>query len=195
MRRELVHVVRDDDAGDAQRFVHLLDEPADHAHGNRIETHERLVVDQDVRIHDDGARERHAPRHAAGQFRRHEPRGATQSDRVQLGQHELAHQRLGQLGVRAHRKRDVFVDVFVGEQRAVLEQHAHAPAQREQFARDIVETSSPNTRTLPRSACTCPVMSRSSVVLPVPDGPMNAVIRPRRAVMFRPSKIARPPTA
>jgi hypothetical protein len=47
---------------------------------------------------------------------------------------------------------------------------------------------------LPLSGTTCPVMSRSNVVLPVPDGPMKAVMRPSRAVMFRPSKILRPPT-
>ncbi len=33
----------------------------------------------------------------------------------------------------AYRKRDVFIDVFIGEQRAVLEQHAHSLAQREQL--------------------------------------------------------------
>ncbi len=48
-------------------------------------------------------------------------------------EHEVAYQGLRQPGVRAQRECDVFVDVLVGEQRAVLEQHAHAPAQREQF--------------------------------------------------------------
>jgi hypothetical protein len=52
---------------------------------------------------------------------------------VQLGRHELAHQRLGQPGMGADRERHVFVHVFVGEQSAVLEQHAHALAQREQL--------------------------------------------------------------
>jgi hypothetical protein len=59
---------------------------------------------------------------------------------------------------------------------------------------DMVETSSPHTFTLPLSARDCPVMSLSNVVLPVPEGPMNAVMRPRRAVMLSPSNILRPPT-
>ena len=71
--------------------------------------------------------------HAARELRGHQPRRAAQAHGMQLGQHELADQRLGKPGMRAHRKGDVFVDVFVGEQRAVLEQHAHALAQREQF--------------------------------------------------------------
>ena len=55
--------------------------------------------------------------------------------------------------------------------------------------------SSPATRTEPLSARICPVMSRSSVVLPVPLGPMMAVILPRGKSMSRPAKIARPLTA
>ena len=45
-----------------------------------------------------------------------------------------AHQRLGQVGVLAHREGDVLEHVEVGEQRAVLEQHAHALAQRVDLA-------------------------------------------------------------
>ena len=40
----------------------------------------------------------------------------------------------GQVGVRAQRKGDVLEHVEIGEQRAVLEQHAHALAQREHLA-------------------------------------------------------------
>ena len=108
----------------------MLDEPQDEAERDRIEPDERLVVEQNLGIHDDGARQRHAPRHAAGELRRHERRGAAQADCLQLGEHQPADQRLGQVGVLAHRERDVLEDVQVGEQRAVLEQHAHAPAQR-----------------------------------------------------------------
>jgi hypothetical protein len=38
-------------------------------------------------------------------------------------------------------------------------------------------------------------MSLSSVVLPVPLGPMMAVIRPRRAIKFAPLKMGRLSTA
>ena len=55
--------------------------------------------------------------------------GATQTDSVQFRQHDGADQALGQPGVFAQRKRDVLEHVQVREQRPVLEQHAHAPAQ------------------------------------------------------------------
>ena len=63
-------------------------------------------------------------------------RGAAQADRVQLRQHDGADQALRQPRVLAQRERDVLEHVDVGEQRAVLEQHAHAPAQRIELARD-----------------------------------------------------------
>ena len=55
-----------------------------------------------------------------------------------------------------------------------------------------LHTSMPSNRTWPLSGLICPVISRSSVVLPVPLGPMMAVMRPRGIVRFRPEKIARP---
>ena len=170
--------------------VHVLDESQDHAEGDRIETDERLVVDQQFRIHDDGARQRHAPRHAAGELGGHQIRRAAQADRLQLGEHQLADQGFGQIGVLAHRESDVLEHVHVGEQRAVLEQHAHALAQRVDLPRDrSVARSRPNTVTRGRGRRqSCPVISRSSVVLPVPLGPMMAVMRPRRAVRSRPAE-------
>jgi hypothetical protein len=70
------------------------------------------------------------------------PRRAAQADGMQLREHEMAHERLGQLRMSAQRKRDVFIDVHVGEQRPVLEQHAHASPEGEQglarHRRDVV---------------------------------------------------------
>src|SRR6185437_2324851 len=57
-------------------------------------------------------------------------------------------------------------------------------ARRESFG-----TSSPSTITLPASGRNCPVMWRSNVVLPVPDGPMIAVMLPRGTSKSSPSKI------
>ncbi len=54
---------------------------------------------------------------------------AAQPDGMQLREHDGADQALGQPGVLAQRERDVLEHVEVGEQRPVLEQHAHAPAQ------------------------------------------------------------------
>src|ERR1700733_15207734 len=55
--------------------------------------------------------------------------------------------------------------------------------------------SSPATMTEPESATSWPVISRRSVVLPVPLGPMTAVIRPGAMSTSIPSKIERPRTA
>ena len=65
---------------------------------------------------------------------RHQPCGAAQSDRLQLHEDQPPQQRLGQAGVFSDWKRDVFEHVEVGQQRAVLEQHAHAAAQGKQLA-------------------------------------------------------------
>ena len=47
---------------------------------------------------------------------------------MQLHEHDVAHQRFGQIGVLAQRKGHVVQHAHIGEQRAKLEQHAHAPA-------------------------------------------------------------------
>ena len=103
---------------------------------------------------------------------------------------------LGQVGVLAQRERDVLEHVDVGEQRAVLEQHAHAPAQRVQLARARGARRRCR-RTAPGrwSGLICPVISRSSVVLPVPLGPMmrrDAAARNRTGSARRRSRGRRP---
>ena len=52
-----------------------------------------------------------------------------QAHGVELHEHEVADEFFGQVGVLAQRKRHVIEHRQVGEQRAKLEQHAHAPAQ------------------------------------------------------------------
>ena len=69
-------------------LVHLLDQPQDHPEGDRVQADEGLVVDEHFRVHDDGAGERHAARHAAGELRGHQLRGAAQAHGLQLGQHQ-----------------------------------------------------------------------------------------------------------
>ena len=116
-------------------------------------------------------------------------RGAAQPHRMQLHQHERADERLRQIRVLAHRKRDVLEHVEIGEQRAVLEQHAHALAQRDRSrAAAAWQDPAPTPRPARDRRGSAPVISRSSVVLPVPLGPMIAVMRPRRTLILRPGK-------
>ena len=106
--QRFVHVVRDDDRRDAERVVQLADQLADDAERDRIEAGERLVVHDEHRVERDRARERHAPRHAAGQLgRASAARAPRRPTALQLHQHEVADQLLGQVGVLAQRERDV----------------------------------------------------------------------------------------
>jgi hypothetical protein len=70
------------------------------------------------------------PRHAARHLRDAQRRRAAQAHGVELHQHDVADQGLGQVGVLAQRKGHVVEHRQVGEQRAELEQHAQAPPQR-----------------------------------------------------------------
>ena len=69
-RQGLVHVVGDDDAGQAQGVVEALDQAHDHAAGDRVQPGQRLVVDHQRRIQRQRAGQGHAPGHAAGEFAR-----------------------------------------------------------------------------------------------------------------------------
>ncbi len=133
-REGLVDIVRDDDAGHAERVVELADQPRGHAHRDRIKAGEGLVIHDQLRIERDRARQRDAPAHAAGDLAGHQVACAAQAHRVELHQHEVADHWLGQVGVLAQGKGDVVEHRQVGEQRTELEQHAHAPTHRHQAA-------------------------------------------------------------
>jgi len=56
------------DHGDAQRVAHVEDEPIDAGGGHRVESGIGLVVEDDLRIESQGARERRALPHASRQL-------------------------------------------------------------------------------------------------------------------------------
>jgi hypothetical protein len=56
--KRLVHVVGDDDRGRPERVVQRADEVADHIERDRVEPGEGLVVDDELGVERDGARER-----------------------------------------------------------------------------------------------------------------------------------------
>ena len=128
-----LQVVRHHDAGDAQRVVQLADQLGRGTQGNRVQPRERLVVHDQVRVQRDGAGQRHAAGHAAGDLAGHQVARAAQPDGIELHQDDVANQasRAGRVCSR-NGKRDVVEHAQVGEQGTELEQHAHAPAHRVQ---------------------------------------------------------------
>ena len=120
--------MRDHDRGGAERVVQLADELPDDRERDRVEPGKGLVIEDEHRVEHQRAGERHAPRHAAGELRGHEPVRSAQPHGLELHQHEIAHHRLREAGVLAQREGDVLVHAHVGEEGSELEQHAHAPA-------------------------------------------------------------------
>ncbi|KAG0732638.1 hypothetical protein G6F23_014121 [Rhizopus arrhizus] len=133
-RQGLVHVVADDDAGQAQAVVEALDQAHDHPRGDRVEPGQRLVVDHQRRVQGQRAGQCHAARHAAGQLARPRIGGGEQAHRMQLHLHQLAQYGGRQAGVRAQRQRHVLGHGEVGQQAIALQQHAHALAHFQQRA-------------------------------------------------------------
>src|SRR5438093_8591665 len=99
--------------------------------------HTRLVSDWSSDVCSSDLR--HAPRHAAREFRRHEIGGAAQAYRLQLHEREVANDRCGQVRVLAHLERHVVERGHVGKQGAELEQHAHlAPQLKKRVMAELV---------------------------------------------------------
>jgi hemin uptake protein HemP len=97
----------DDDARNSERVVHLADQAYDDTHRNRVESDKWFVVDQNVGIHHHGSCKRNAPRHTARQLLRHHVCGTAEPYRVQLGQHDMTDEAVGQASMLAQWKRDV----------------------------------------------------------------------------------------
>ncbi|CEI77443.1 Putative uncharacterized protein [Pseudomonas aeruginosa] len=130
----LGQVMGNHDAGDAEGIVEQADQAHQDAHGDRILPHERLVVEQDLRVQGDRPGQGDAALHAAGKLVRHQFHGAAQADGLKLHQDDVADHLFRQLGMHTQRKRDVLEDVEIGEQRPALEQHAELLAHVEQVA-------------------------------------------------------------
>ena len=126
--QRLLHVVRHHQRRRAQRIVQFAHQVCNDTQRNRVQPGKRFVIHHDHRIQRNRPRQRHPPRHAARQFRRHQLVRAAQSDGMQLHHHQVADHAFRQAGVLAHLERHVVIHRQVGEQRAELEQHAHAPA-------------------------------------------------------------------
>ena len=120
--------MRHHDAGQPQGIVQGANQAGRRAQRNRVQPGKRLVVHDELRVQGNGPRQGHAPCHAAGNFAGLQRAGPTQANGVQLHQHDVADQCLGQIGMLAQGKRHVVEHIHVGKQRPKLKQHAHAPA-------------------------------------------------------------------
>ena len=131
--KTLLNVMRHHQRRRTSGVVQGADQVGRHPHRDRVQAGERLVVHDDFRVQRDGPRQRHAPRHAAGNFGNAQCGRAAQTHRVELHQHDVADHLVAQIGVLAQRERHVLEHGQVGEQGPELKQHAEPAAQFEEL--------------------------------------------------------------
>src|SRR5690606_11381306 len=118
----------DEEDGETERLLQVVDELVEGGGADRIETGGRLVEKEDFRIEREGARKAHTLLHAAREFRGvKRARRVAQADHRDLDRGKLVHQLLGEVEMLAIGNLDVLGDGERGEERAVLEEHAPAP--------------------------------------------------------------------
>ena len=124
----LLHVMGHQDGGQSHGIVELADQLGGRAQGDGVQPGEGLVVHDQFGVQRNGPRQRHAAGHAARDLAGHEVARTAQAHGMQLHEHDVADQFVGEIGVLAQREGHVVEHAHVGEQRAELEQHSHAPA-------------------------------------------------------------------
>ncbi len=83
----------------------------------------------------------------------------------------------------------------VGEQLEALEHHAHALAHRAHATRSRAGRGMPSRRISPPSSDSNPLVQRSSVDLPEPEGPIRQITSPRLTSIDTPSKATKLPNS
>ena len=188
-----LHVVRDDDRRRAERIVQAPDQlpitPSEIGSSPVNGSSYMISIGSSAIARASATRRAMPPESSAGMSY-----AAPRRPTLQLHQHQIADQGFRQARVLAQRESHVLEHRIVGEQRAELEQHAHAPAQLIELV--VVESSwmrCPATLTVPRVGLTWPPINRSSVVLPEPLSPMIATTLPRGTTMSIPVSTGRAP--
>jgi len=128
-----LEVVGDHDGGVADARAQGRDQLGDQARVGGIEARRRLVEEDDLRLHDEGARDAHPPAHAPGQLGGQELVGARHAHQSEKAVHAVGDLAQGHAGVLAERIGDVLVDGHRIEQRGALEDHAHFLAHLQRF--------------------------------------------------------------
>ena len=154
------------------RFVELGEKPQQPSRQARIDIAGRLVGEQKLRPHDEGAGNRGALLLAAGEHGRQNMHALAETDPVQKLHHLGAVARF-LLAAHAQRKRDVFIGRQMVEQPEILKDDADPPP--EAGDRGFVEGERVAAKQAiePRVGRKDKRMSRKSVVLPAPEGPVR----------------------
>ena len=126
-------IVGDHDGAGFHRLGDLADEFGDDGEGDGVQSGEGLVVQDEVGVQGDGAREGDAPCHSAGEFGGMQQGGAAQPDGLEFEQGEVADGGEGQAGVLAHGEGDIVQGGEVGEQAVELEHHSDFAAEAVEF--------------------------------------------------------------
>ena len=126
-------IVGDHDGAGFHRLGDLADEFGDDGEGDGVQSGEGLVVQDEVGVQGDGAREGDAPCHSAGEFGGMQQGGAAQPDGLEFEQGEVADGGEGEAGVLAHGEGDIVQGGEVGEQAVELEHHSDFAAEAVEF--------------------------------------------------------------
>ena len=125
-------MVRDDDDRDPVVAVQAREQELDALHRDRVESGERFVTQQDLRVEQDRSRERHAAQHASGELPRQEIGDpALEPDRVEAARHQVGDSLLGQSRALPQGQGHVVADRERVEQGAALEEHADTRSDRD----------------------------------------------------------------
>ena len=117
--------MRDHDDCHAERFLQLDDQLVDSHGHDRIEAGGRLIAEQDVRVHGNGASQAGALFHAARELCRLKGFKPTQADEIELDARHDADGRVFELRVFLQWQGHVLADGHGIEQGCTLEKHAH----------------------------------------------------------------------
>src|SRR5205823_5934184 len=117
-------VVRDDEEGGAHLLLDLLGQLVEVGNAHRVETGVRLVEQDDLRVHHQGACQTGTLAHATRDLAWELLEVVEHPDETEFLERDLADLLLGLVRVLAQRERGVVVHVHRAEQRAVLEEDA-----------------------------------------------------------------------
>lgn len=114
----LLKIMRDKDTGQTHGIVEFANQARRRSQRNRVQASKRFVIHHQFGVKRNRPGQCHPPGHAARQVTGHQAARPTQAYRVELHQHHVANQSLGQVGMLAQRKGHVLKDIQISKQGA-----------------------------------------------------------------------------